>query len=122
MQPVSYNIQDTYFGREYFKDCLNTCVPVCVWGGACSINGAAAHKLAKQESLPSEKGWCQGGKMWQMPMSKALDFFTSWKFLYGGGQTEWSLNDIRGIIGNDTSYFKRFENCQNEMRKIGLVM
>lgn len=84
MQPVSYNIQDTYFGREYFKDCLNTCVPVGggVGGDVCSINGAAAHKLAKQESLPSEKGWCKGGKMWQMPMSKALDFLPHASFLW----------------------------------------
>lgn len=53
---------------------------------------------------------------------QSFGFFTSWKFLYGGGQTEWSLNDIRGIISIDTSYFKRFKNCQNEMRKIGLVI
>lgn len=61
-------------------------IHVCLWGGVggdvCSINGAAAHKLAKQESLPSEKGWCKGGKMWQMPMSKALDFLPHASFLW----------------------------------------
>ena len=70
MQPMSYNIQDTYFRREFFKDCVGTYMAVFV----SRINGAAAHKSVKQESLPLEKEWCQGVKTWQMSVSKALDF------------------------------------------------